>query len=384
MYSWVYTILCGLLLFNGLSLISRKVAVNFKYLGLFYILFAYQLFVTHFRVGGTMYLLPHFYKTGSLVGYLYGPIFYFFIIATVNGDFKLRLRDLVHFIPFSLHFLELLPFFLLSGEEKRILYSKDPQTYFMDVDWGYFSQRIHTIFKCILIITYSFVGYRLISPFLNNILNSDTTQSRLFGLFLKWSTRLLLVTSILILITYSLYWLFPLNFQLLGHYTFFVSAVFGALFLMLFPEITGWRILSFAKETVIEESDDNNLKQLKKSDYLSTQIYEAFTKILEEHYTDPELDIGKMAQLLFMSERTLYRKLKEIFGNSPNEVLLDFRLKRAYNAIQLEPNKTLGKIIKENGFLTNSYFARCFKKSYGILPSDFQRECRINNSSNKN
>ena len=134
-----------------------------------------------------MYLLPHFYKTGSLVGYLYGPIFYFFIIATVNGDFKLRLRDLVHFIPFSLHFLELLPFFLLSGEEKRILYSKDPQTYFMDVDWGYFSQRIHTIFKCILIITYSFVGYRLILPFLNNILNSDTTQSRMFGLFLKWS-----------------------------------------------------------------------------------------------------------------------------------------------------------------------------------------------------
>ena len=152
---------------------------------------------------------------------------------------------------------------------------------------------------------------------------------------------------------------------------------------MLFPEITGWHKLSFAKEMVIEEIN-NNSNQSMKSDYLSTKVYEDFTKILEEHYTDPELDIGKMAQLLFMSERTLYRKLKEIFGNSPNEVLLDFRLKRAYDAIQLEPNKTLGKIIKENGFLTNSYFARCFKKSYGILPSDFQRECRINNSSNKN
>ena len=253
----------------------------------------------------------------------------------------------------------------------------------MDVEWGYFSQRIHTIFKCILIIIYSIVGYRLISPLIKNILSSDTTQNRLFGLFLKWSTTLLLATSVLILITYSLYWLFPLNFQLLGHYTFFVSAVFGALYLMLFPEITGWRKLSFAKEMVIEEIN-NNSNQSMKSDYLSTKVYEDFTKILEEHYTDPELDIGKMAQLLFMSERTLYRKLKEIFGNSPNEVLLDFRLKRAYDAIQLEPNKTLGKIIKENGFLTNSYFARCFKKSYGILPSDFQRECRINNSSNKN
>ena len=375
MYSWVYTILCGLLLFNGLSLISRKVAVNFKYLGLFYILFAYQLFVTHFRVGGTMYLLPHFYKTGSLVGYLYGPIFYFFIIATVNGDFKLRLRDLVHFIPFSLHFLELLPFFLLSGEEKRILYSKDPQTYFMDVDWGYFSQRIHTIFKCILIITYSFVGYRLISPFLNNILNSDTTQNRLFGLFLKWSTRLLLFSSILILITYALYWLFPLNFQLLGHYTFFVSAVFGALFLMLFPEITGWRIISFAEETAIDASEDN-FTHLNKTDDLSLKINEAFIKVMEENYTNPDLDIAKMAQLLFMSERTLYRKVKDVMGNSPNEVLLSFRLKKAYEAIQVQPNKPLGLIIKENGFLTNGYFSRCFKKNYGILPSDFQKVCR--------
>ena len=375
MYSWVYTILCGLLLFNGLSLISRKVAVNFKYLGLFYILFAYQLFVTHFRVGGTMYLLPHFYKTGSLVGYLYGPIFYFFIIATVNGDFKLRLRDLVHFIPFSLHFLELLPFFLLSGEEKRILYSKDPQTYFMDVDWGYFSQRIHTIFKCILIITYSFVGYRLISPFLNNILNSDTTQNRLFGLFLKWSTRLLLFSSILILITYALYWLFPLNFQLLGHYTFFVSAVFGALFLMLFPEITGWRIISFAEETAMDASEDN-FAHLNKTDDLSLKINEAFIKVMEENYTNPDLDIAKMAQLLFMSERTLYRKVKDVMGNSPNEVLLSFRLKKAYEAIQVQPNKPLGLIIKENGFLTNGYFSRCFKKNYGILPSDFQKDCR--------
>jgi AraC-like DNA-binding protein len=378
MYSWVYTILCGLLLFNGISLISRKVSANFKFLGVFYMLFAYQMFITHFRVGGTMYLLPHFFKTGSLVGYLYGPIFYLFLSTTVNGDFKFRFKNLVHLIPFILHFFELLPFFLLSAEEKRILYSKHPQTYFMDVDWGYFSQRTHTIFKCILIISYSILGYKLIIPFLKDIKHSDIPQNRLFGLFLKWSTRLLLVTSILILITYALYWLFPLNFQLLGHYTFFVSAVFGALFLMLFPEITGWRIISFAKEPVIDASE--NKFTLNKTDDLSIKINEAFTKVMEENYTNPDLDIAKMAQLLFMSERTLYRKVKDVMGNSPNEVLLSFRLKKAYEAIQVQPNKPLGLIIKENGFLTNGYFSRCFKKNYGILPSDFQRDCRMSSS----
>jgi AraC-like DNA-binding protein len=379
MYSWVYTILCGLLLFNGISLISRKVAVNFKFLGVFYILFAYQMFITHFRVAGTMYLLPHFFKTGSLVGYLYGPIFYFFLKATIQADFKLRIKNLIHFIPFLLHFFELLPFFMLSAEEKSIIYLKNPQTYFMDVDMGYFSQRTHTILKCILIIAYTIFGYFKISPFLKSIIQSEVPQNRIFGLFLKWSTRLLLISAVLILITYSLYWLFPLNFQLLGHYTFFVSAVFGALFLMLFPEITGWSILSFAKERA-KELSEINFGQPKKLDDLSAKIYESFTKVMEENFTNPDLDVGKMAQLLFMSERTLYRKIKEIWGISPNEVLLDFRLKKAYEAIENDPGELLGNIIKQTGFMTNSYFSRCFKKKYGILPSDFQRECRLKNS----
>jgi AraC-like DNA-binding protein len=382
MYSWVYTILCGLLLFNGISLISRKVAVNFKFLGVFYILFAYQMFITHFRVAGTMYLLPHFFKTGSLVGYLYGPIFYFFLKATIQADFKLRIKNLIHFIPFLLHFFELLPFFMLSAEEKSIIYLKNPQTYFMDADMGYFSQRTHTILKCILIIAYTIFGYFKISPFLKSIIQSEVPQNRIFGLFLKWSTRLLLISAVLILITYSLYWLFPLNFQLLGHYTFFVSAVFGALFLMLFPEITAWSILSFAKERANELSEIN-FGQPKKLDDLSAKIYESFTKVMDENFTNPDLDVGKMAQLLFMSERTLYRKIKEIWGISPNEVLLDFRLKKAYEAIQNDPGELLGNIIKQTGFMTNSYFSRCFKKKYGILPSDFQRECRLKISQNK-
>jgi AraC-like DNA-binding protein len=379
MYSWVYTILCGLLLFNGITLISRKVEVNFKFLGVFYILFAYQMFITHFRVAGTMYLLPHFFKTGSLVGYLYGPIFYFFLNATIQADFKFRFKNFIHFIPFLFHVLELLPFFMLSAEEKSTLYLKNPQTYFMDVDWGYFSQRTHTIFKCILIIAYTIFGYIKISPFLKNILNSEVPQNRIFGSFLIWSTRLLLISAVLILITYSLHWLFPLNFQLLGHYTFFVSAVFGALFLMLFPEITGWSILSFAKVPTIEVPEIN-FGQPKKLDHLSGMIYDSFTKVMEENFSNPDLDVGKMAQLLFMSERTLYRKVKEILGVSPNEVLLDFRLKKAYEAIQNEPGEILGNIIKQTGFMTNSYFSRCFKKKYGILPSDFQRECRLKNS----
>lgn len=340
------------------------------------------MFITHFRIAGTMYLLPHLFKTGSLVGYLYGPVFYFFLYSTFHPKFTLKRKNIIHIIPFIIHFIELLPFLMLSAEEKRVLYLKNPQIYFMDVEWGYFSQRTHTIIKCISIIFYSIFGYVKILPFLNNIVNSEVLQNRIFGSFLKWSTSLLLITSFLILITYSLYWLFPQNFQLLGHYTFFISAVFGALFLMLYPEITGWKLFTFAKEPMMEIFDPNFV-QTHKMDQLSIKIQESFYDILEENFTNPDLDVAKMAQLLFMSERTLYRKIKEIVGISPNEVLLNYRLKKAYEMLQKNPEETLANIIKKTGFTTNSYFSRCFKKKYGILPSDFQRECRFNFSGNK-
>jgi AraC-like DNA-binding protein len=98
---------------------------------------------------------------------------------------------------------------------------------------------------------------------------------------------------------------------------------------------------------------------------------------MEDNFTNPDLDVGKMAQLLFMSERTFYRKIKELTCISPNEILLDFRLKKAYMAILNDPNEILVNIIRQTGFVTYSYFRSCFKKKYGILPGDFQRECRI-------
>jgi AraC-like DNA-binding protein len=152
---------------------------------------------------------------------------------------------------------------------------------------------------------------------------------------------------------------------------------------MLFPEITNWNILSFTKEPEINGSEIN-FGQFNKLDHRSAKIYESFTKVMVENFTNPDLDVGKIAQLLFMSERTLYRKIKGIMGVSPNEVLLDFRLKNAYEAIQNEPGDSLGNIIKQTGFMTNSYFSRCFKKKYGILPREFQRVCRLKISEHGN
>ena len=126
------------------------------------------------------------------------------------------------------------------------------------------------------------------------------------------------------------------------------------------------------------ESLNNDIDYLSKVDISSDKFSALFTMMLDEHHSDENLNVGKMARLLHFSERNLYRKVKEIYGKSPNELLNDFRIQKAYATIQEYPFKPIGTIGKESGFKTNMNFTKRFKENFGLLPSEFQKVCRGN------
>jgi AraC-like DNA-binding protein len=75
------------------------------------------------------------------------------------------------------------------------------------------------------------------------------------------------------------------------------------------------------------------------------------------------LDVG-------MSRMQLYRKLKALTGQSANEFIRTIRLKRA--AQLLEQNQlTIAEITYEVGFNDLQYFRECFKKLFGVTPSEY-------------
>lgn len=376
MYSWIYAILSGLLFFQGLSLFFRKVGGNFKFLGIFFILFSYQLLTAHLRLGGLMEQLPHFFKTGSLPVYLFGPFIYFFLRASVDRDFRIKPKHFVHFIPFLFHLVELFPFFLLSADEKSLMYAKQRnQSQLILAEWGYFSYRIHIVLKSALIFAYTLGGYYVIKPLVNDILTFPNRQDRLFGIWIKWFIWVLLISYALIFFTYSLYWFLPKQLQFLGNFVYFAGPVLCAAFFLFFPEISGWKIHMYAANAD-RGGPLEVFGTLLKKDNLSVEFSELLLKVLEEHYSDTNLDVGKLARLLLMSERNLFRRIKDILGSSPNEVLNDFRIQKAYLAIKADPSKSIGTIMLETGFTSNGYFSRRFKERYGVLPSEFQKSCR--------
>lgn len=88
---------------------------------------------------------------------------------------------------------------------------------------------------------------------------------------------------------------------------------------------------------------------------------------LEEHWQDPEFDITDYCQVMAMSKSQLYRKTILLTGLSPNILLKDFRLDKARELMKKQ-RYSISQITFESGFTSPSYFTKCFKKKYGLLP----------------
>lgn len=91
---------------------------------------------------------------------------------------------------------------------------------------------------------------------------------------------------------------------------------------------------------------------------------------IEINISDTAYSIEKLAAALSMSRSNLQRKIKGISGMSPNDYIRVFKLKKAARLI-IEDEYRINEICYLVGFNSPSYFAKCFQKQFGKLPSEF-------------
>jgi len=91
---------------------------------------------------------------------------------------------------------------------------------------------------------------------------------------------------------------------------------------------------------------------------------------LEEKWQDPEFDIPEYCQAMAMSQSQLYRKTTALTGLSCNLLLKEFRLEKAKELMKKQ-RYTISQITFDSGFTSPSYFTKCFKKKYGLLPMEY-------------
>ena len=91
---------------------------------------------------------------------------------------------------------------------------------------------------------------------------------------------------------------------------------------------------------------------------------------IESHLQDINFSIDTLSEILFMSRSNFYRKIKSISGMSPNDYLKMIRLKKAAELL-LKQEYRINEVYEQVGFSSSSYFAKCFKEQFSILPRDF-------------
>ena len=92
---------------------------------------------------------------------------------------------------------------------------------------------------------------------------------------------------------------------------------------------------------------------------------------IEEHLSE-RLTVESISQNTHISVSGIYKIMKQRYGKTLGEYILDLRLNRAEMLLK-EENMSIEKIAETVGFSDTAYFSRCFKKALGVSPMKYKK-----------
>ena len=94
-------------------------------------------------------------------------------------------------------------------------------------------------------------------------------------------------------------------------------------------------------------------------------------RMMGEELSNTELDTVRLAESLKISRSKFYYKVKGLTGENPGAFFRTYKLNRAAQLI-VEGKYSLAEVADMTGFSTPSHFTRCFKKQFGVVPSEYK------------
>lgn len=104
---------------------------------------------------------------------------------------------------------------------------------------------------------------------------------------------------------------------------------------------------------------------------LDEQFLRKFKEYVEQHHTDQNLTVESLSEQFVMSRVQLFRKIKALLGESPNDYIQQVRLKKA-SQILIEGQLTVAEVAYQVGYSSPGYFSTAFKGRYGCSPSEWR------------
>jgi AraC-like DNA-binding protein len=118
-------------------------------------------------------------------------------------------------------------------------------------------------------------------------------------------------------------------------------------------------LITQPEEISVDSEDDKMLRKIR--------------EVLEENISNSEFDVESMSQQFYLSRCHFTRKIKQITGLSPKEIIDTFRLKRAGQILR-QQKISISEVAYMVGFDHPNSFTRAFRKFYNMTPTEFSTQ----------
>lgn len=125
------------------------------------------------------------------------------------------------------------------------------------------------------------------------------------------------------------------------------------------------------KDDIPSLSEDSLLPETAEAINQEPELILQVRALIEQHLGDGEYGVEQLAQDLCMERTGLYKKLTALTHTTPVAFIRSIRLHHAAVLLQ-EGKQSVNEIAELTGFSSPSYFTKCFKKKFGVLPSEYR------------
>ncbi|MDQ3798204.1 MAG: helix-turn-helix transcriptional regulator [Acidobacteriota bacterium] len=310
------------------------------------------------------WIVPHLSRLHDPFTFLAGPLLFLYIRTIVSERTAISKKDFLHFIPFGVFVIYLMPFYFQSAENKyRVLLVEFQQT----------GMGEYYYVRSILVIVH-FLIYLFLSIWIIAALWRDPEgKSKPINRNALLQTRFLIAASIVILILSVLRYALDHTAQTNLLIPLIVAAtVYGLGYICLIkpevvigieePQPLQPPAPKYEKSTLTPERSERYLKKL--LDLMET----------EKPYLKGELTLQELAGQLSIPAQHLSQIINERLKQSFSDFINVYRIEEVKKLL-LDPKKKHYSILalaEESGFNSKSSFNAVFKKHVNMTPSEFR------------
>ena len=113
----------------------------------------------------------------------------------------------------------------------------------------------------------------------------------------------------------------------------------------------------------------------------STEVDKKFVArlkaVVDKNLSNPDFSIDDFSSALGLGRTVFFRKIKGITGHTPKEYIRILRMKKAM-ILLLEGKYNISEVAFRVGMNDPLYFSKCFKKQFGMSPSEYGKERKQN------